>query len=312
MEPQFDLIKDKSLRIIIEQYYTSSGQNFGSKNIPDKVDSIRDIIIQKLIEIILEHQGSVNPKILAVMIMSMREIIYCVVKGITNAITSRAFQIRIRSILAEVAASTFNCPKCKDELCYCNWRSSDLFCLSCDHKIEVKSTYSVLSENPIRLGDIEGVQLFKKDRGTFIIFSYNKNPIFLDVNDWDFETFGQDTQPYLKIIKETDIKVHIPDFDKEFLSIILKDFFDFVMSLDILPIAEELRNKNFTREDIPLSIFEKSVDLAYFEFKHMCKINKTYSCTFDKNPYIKNYKHYKPGQKSVPKCDNIWVRGLSV
>jgi hypothetical protein len=241
-----------------------------------------------------------------------------VVRGITQEIISKAFQIRIRSVLAEVAATTFNCPycNCNDDLLNCNWKSSDLFCLTCKHKIEVKSTYSILSENPIKLGDKKGVELLKKDKGSFIIFSYNKNPIFLGVNDWDFAICRDDKQPYLKIIKEKDIKVYIPDFNKLFVASILKEFYDFAISLDELPTEEELQNINFTRENIPLYVFERSINLAYSEFKDMCDIDKasvdSCPCALEKSTYVNKKFKYKYGFKSVHKCEKFWVRGLSL
>jgi hypothetical protein len=317
MEPDFKLIHDIALRTLIKEYYTNSGQNFGSKNISEKVDFIRDIMIQKLIDIIQQHQDTVNPKILLVIIMSIREIIYCVVRGITQEIISKAFQIRFRSVLAEVAATTFNCPDCNDDLFNCNWKSSDLFCLTCKHKIEVKSTYSILSENPIKLGDRKGVELFKKEKGSFIIFSYNKNPIFLGVNDWDIATCRDDKQPYLKIINEKDIKVYIPDFNKLFVASILKEFYDFAISIDELPTEEELQNINFTRENIPLYVFERSINLAYSEFKDMCNIGvasvDSCPCALRKSTYVNKKFKYKHESKSVYKCEKkIWVRGLSL
>jgi hypothetical protein len=269
-------IHDDDLLAVLCQYKKHSSQFFGLKYLqPEIAQRLGDQLIMKCAEIVSRFQDTVDPKVLISMLISMKEPIYCVIRGLNTQLAPGCFANRMKANHCETAGLTFKCPRCQSELRHCNWMCADLFCKNCGCEGEIKSLNGVLGPNRIRLGVRPGVEASVAKGTFFLVFSKSHPPQFFDSGMWNFNE-GPQGELYLDMIKGVSVNVYLPSFDPSFFSMCLKEIFDFTMGLEDLPSREDLQcPPDFNRDEVSLDDFTRSTVLSLKKFREIGQIRNS-------------------------------------
>ena len=269
-------IRDETLLAVLRQYQKHSSQFFGLKHLqPEIAQRLGEQIMMKCAEIISRFQDTVDTKVLIGLLISMKEPVYCVIRGLNNELVPDSFANRMKANHCEMAGLTFKCPRCQSDLRHCNWMCADLFCAKCGCEGEIKSLNGELGPNKIRLGVRPGVEASIKKGTFFLVFSKSHPPQFFDTGMWNFNE-GPCGELYLDMIQSVSIDVYLPLFDSSFFSMCLKEIFDFTMALEELPSRAELQNPhNFNRDEISLADFKRSTVMSLRKFREIGRIEES-------------------------------------